>query len=192
MTKKVLVFLFEGFSDWEIAYVTPEISKSQDFGLLFFTIDGKPVKSMGGMQVLPDASLQNINYNDATLLILPGGTAWEKGKNSEAERLCRKMHEQEKYVAAICAAGTFLARLGMLDNIRHTSNDLGYLKSVAPEYRGDKLYQDSLAVTDHNIITAKGIAPIEFACEIFKAIGLYQEDKIEKWFQLFKNGIWSE
>ena len=47
-------------------------------------------------------------------------------------------------------------------------------------------------MTDRNIITANGIAPIEFAREIFKTIGLYNNDNIEKWFQLFKNGIWSK
>jgi len=36
------------------------------------------------------------------------------------------------------------------------------------------------------------IAPIEFAVEIFKKIELKPDDEIEKWFQLFKNGIWSE
>jgi hypothetical protein len=69
---------------------------------------------------------------------------------------------------------------------------LNYLKGIAPKYSGDENYQHSLAVTDRNIITANGIAPIEFACEIFKTIGLYSDDNIEKWFQLFKNGIWSE
>jgi len=41
------------------------------------------------------------------------------------------------------------------------------------------------------VITACGIAPIEFAKEIFKAIGLFNEDDLEKWFQLFKYGIWN-
>jgi hypothetical protein len=68
---------------------------------------------------------------------------------------------------------------------------LNYLKGIAPAYYGAENYQNSLAVTDRNIITAKGIAPIEFARAIFKTVGLYSDDIIEKWFQLFKNGIWS-
>ena len=60
---------------------------------------------------------------------------------------------------------------------------------MAPKYSGDENYQNSLAITDRNITTANGIAPIEFAREIFKAIGLYSDENIEKWFQLFKNGI---
>jgi hypothetical protein len=51
---------------------------------------------------------------------------------------------------------------------------------------------NSLAITDENIITAKGIAPIEFAREIFIKLNLFNDNDINKWFQLFKNGIWSE
>jgi hypothetical protein len=65
------------------------------------------------------------------------------------------------------------------------------LKSVVPEYTGDKYYVNSPAVSDKNLITANGTAPIEFAREIFRKIALFDEDKLEKWFQLFKNGIWS-
>ena len=43
MIKKVYIFLFEGYSDWEISYLTPEINRSENFELVFFSIDGKPV-----------------------------------------------------------------------------------------------------------------------------------------------------
>ena len=66
------------------------------------------------------------------------------------------------------------------------------MKAIAPEYNGENNYQSLLAITDKNIITANGIAPIEFACEVFKMINLYDDENREKWFQLFKNGIWKE
>ena len=50
----------------------------------------------------------------------------------------------------------------------------------------------SFAITDKNVITANGIASIEFAREVFKMIGLFNDKDLERWFQLFKNGIWSE
>jgi hypothetical protein len=66
------------------------------------------------------------------------------------------------------------------------------LKGIAPKYLGAQHYTNLLAVTDENIITANGIAPIEFAKEIFTKLKLYNDQDVEKWFQLFKNGIWSE
>ncbi|WP_461631543.1 type 1 glutamine amidotransferase family protein [Labilibaculum euxinus] len=192
MNKKIFVFLFDGFSDWEISYLTPEINKSEQFDLVYFSKNGNAVTSMGGLQIKPANSLSELSFEELDLLILPGGIAWEKGENEEITKFVKNAFENGKTIAAICAATTYLGQLGFLNDIRHTSNDLNYLKGIAPMYCGDANYQNSPAVTDRNIITAKGIAPIEFAREIFKSIGLYNDENIEKWFQLFKNGIWSE
>jgi putative intracellular protease/amidase len=190
--KKIVVFLFNGFSDWEIAYLSPEIKKSDKFELIYFSTDGKPVVSMGGLRVLPEMSLPEIKIEEVCLLVLPGGTAWEKGENREIDWLVKSLFAEKKPVAAICAATIYLGQLGFLDNRKHTSNDLGYLKGVVPNYQGEMYYVNSLAVTDVPVITANGVAPIEFAREIFSTLKLQDEPTIEKWFQLFKNGIWSE
>lgn len=192
MKKKVLVFLFDGFSDWEISYLTPEVNKSEQFELIYFSKDGKPVTSMGGLQVKPAASLAEVGVKDLAMLILPGGTTWENGGNEVISEFVREVFEKGKPIAAICAATFYLGQLGLLDNLKHTSNDLSYLIAVVPNYRGAQHYQNVPAVTDKNIITACGTAPIEFSREVFRAIGLYDDAQIEKWFQLFKHGIWSE
>ena len=186
------MFLFDGYSDWEISYLTPEIHKSEKYELIYFSENGNVVTSMGGLQVKPTTTLDKLKFEEIDLLILPGGTAWEKGENKAIQKITADLFKTGKPIAAICAATTSLGQLGILNDLKHTSNDLNYLKSVAPDYAGDENYQSSLAVTDKNIITANGIAPIEFAREIFKLIGLYNDEKTEKWFQLFKNGIWSE
>ena len=147
---------------------------------------------MGGLQVKPTKALKDLVLEDLEMLILPGGNAWEKGGNKEIGQLTKDMLEAGKTVAAICAATIYLGQIGLLNDLKHTSSDLNYLKAMAPEYSGGDLYRNALAVTDGNLITANGIAPIEFACEVFKAIGLYGEEAIEKWFQLFKNGVWSD
>lgn len=193
MKKKIAVFLFDGFSDWELAYLTPEINKNDLFELVYFSTSGDVVTSMGGLHVKPTISLKDIVFEDLELLVLPGGTAWEKGGNTEIEKLTKDMFEVGKPVAAICAATIYLGQIGLLNDLKHTSSDLNYLKGMAPEYSGSHLYQNELAVTDGHLITANGIAPIEFAREVFKTIGLYSDAAvIEKWFQLFKNGVWSE
>ena len=190
--KKVCVFLFDGFSDWEISYLTPEINKSNQFSLVYFSKDGNSVKSMGGLEVKPNLSLTELKSDEINLLVLPGGVAWEKREITIIDNLVKELVESKKLIAAICGATFYLGQLGILNNLNHTSNDLGYLKAVVPEYKGEEKYQNKLAVSDKNIITANGIAPIEFATEIFGEIKLKSETEIEKWFQLFKNGIWSE
>jgi len=192
MKKKIAIFLFNGFSDWEISYLTPEINKSDQFELVYFSADGSTITSMGGLQIKPSSSLSELKNEAIDMLILPGGTAWEKGENDEITPLTQKVFKRGKPIAAICAATSYMGQLGLLNDLQHTSNDLNYLKGIAPNYCGEENYQNVLAVTGRNIITANGIAPIEFASEIFKIIGLYNDDHIERWYQLFKNGIWSE
>lgn len=192
MKKKIFVFLFDGFSDWEISFLTPEINKSEQFDLVYLSANENLITSMGGLQIKPTLSLSNLRIEDIDMLILPGGTAWESGGISGLEKIIKSLFENGKPIAAICAATTFLGQLGLLNELKHTSNDLNYLKRIAPKYSGEKNYQNSLAITDKNIITANGIAPIEFAKEIFITIALYTNENIEKWFQLFKYGIWSE
>jgi len=43
MKKKIFIFLFDGFSDWEIAFLTPELKKNKEFELIYFSKDGSSV-----------------------------------------------------------------------------------------------------------------------------------------------------
>ena len=186
----VFIFLFEGFADWELGYLMPELKKSEFINLKTFSTDGSPVTSMGGLKITPDYSLAEVEAKENTILILPGGNAWEKGEVTGIDDLMKTFSERNFTIAAICGATFYLGEKGFLDEIKHTSNDLNYLKAVAPHYKGENNYQFDPAVTDKKIITARGISPIEFAREIFRKVNLYDENQIEKWFQLFKNGIW--
>jgi hypothetical protein len=79
-----------------------------------------------------------------------------------------------------------LARAGMLDDFHHTSNSREYL--AASGYRGGSFYCDVPAVTDEGVITAAGIAPVEFAREIFRTLGLYSREALNAWYALFRFG----
>lgn len=186
----VYVFLFKGFSDWEIAYLTPELVKSKKIVLKYFTIDGLEVVSAGGLKIIPDLSIDGINPREVSALILPGGETWGERTVKGIDTLVEMLNSKNKIIAAICGATTYLGQMGYLDQVKHTSNALGYLQYVSPNYKGEANYKSDLSVTGGNIITANGTAPIEFAQSIFKKLELNSEKNIEKWYQLFKNGIW--
>ncbi len=192
MKQKVVIFLFNGYSDWEIAYLAPELKKSDAFDLIYLSADGRPVTSMGCFSVMPDASLAEIQAGDVAMLILPCGDAWDRGGNAEVDSLVESMAAKGKPIAAICAATAYLARKGYLDHVKHTSNALVYLKAVAPQYAGEALYIDEPVVSDRNIITANGTVPVDFARAVFACLGLYDQQTLERWYQLFKHSIWTE
>jgi len=55
-------------------------------------------------------------------------------------------------------------------------------------YRGTSLYEESPAVTDGDLITAPGTAPLEFAEHIFRRLNLYAPAVLDAWCGLFKTG----
>ena len=94
--------------------------------------------------------------------------------------------EQKVNVAAICGATVALAENGLLNKRNHTSNDKNYLKMVCPNYSGSDYYINSPVVVDDNLITATGIAPLEFSYEVFKKTNLMKPNTLEAWYQLYK------
>jgi putative intracellular protease/amidase len=186
----VYLFVFDGFSDWEPAYAMAEINRSGKFKVRTFATTALPVQSAGGLMVLPSVTTDDECLQHAAMLVIPGGKALEQKKYREVLPVIEYAYNNGIPIAAICSATALLADMGILDDIRHTSNTLFYLKQQSGWYTGNEFYVDENAVTGNNIITAGGIYPVEFAREIFKLLQVYDDETIEKWYLLFSNGIW--
>jgi len=141
---------------------------------------------MGGIHIIPDITLDMLSPKDSAMLILPGGIAWDEGKNMESVEVADAFLRLGIPVAAICGATAGLARGGLLDRRRHTSNAPEYL--AATQYCGTAFYEDAPAVTDDNIITASGVASIDFAYHIFRRLDLYSLHVLDAWYGLYKTG----
>lgn len=185
--RKCFLFVFNGFADWEPAITTAALNRFTDFEVITFSTDGKTVQSFGNLTVQPQTALVKVDISQVDLLLLPGGEAWDEGRNQEITPILNAALDADKTVAAICGATGFLARHGYLDSVKHTSNHLDYyLKQVAPSYKGEQYYMNALAVTDGNLITASGAAPFEFAEEILTHFNLFENEELKNWFGYFK------
>jgi len=189
----VHLFVFDTLSDWETGYATAGINNFPQFQknpgryrLCTVALHEGLVQTMGGIRIMPDMTLDNLSPSDSAMLILPGGIAWDESKNMEAVELAGTFLKSGKPVAAICGATAGLARGGLLDDRRHTSNAREYLD--ATRYHGTALYEDAPAVTDDNVITAAGTAPVDFAYHIFKCLDVYSPPVLDAWYGLFKTG----
>jgi putative intracellular protease/amidase len=181
------MFVFDGYADWEPSVAIAGLHQFTDFSVKTFSKDGKPVRSLGNMNVTPDMSMEQVFANDVDLLLLPGGGAWDQGNNMEIIPLLNAVLDQNRMVAAICGATGFLAEQGYLDEVKHTSNHLEhYLGKVAPHYKGHQHYVKEHAVRDSNFITANGTAIIPFANMIFEHFGLFEFEGLSFWFSFFK------
>jgi putative intracellular protease/amidase len=185
------ILIFDGFADWEPSYALAELRRSGGHEVVTVGFTGDEVTSMGGLRVRPDRALADVRAADVQLLILPGGDMWERDDaypRAQLEALIGELLAANKPVAAICAATVAMARAGLLDKRRHTSNAASYLAEQVPSYRGAELYEQSLAVYDRGVITASGLGPVEFARAIFAEVGVFSESDRALWYEMFKHG----
>ena len=189
MKPKVCVLVFDGLADWEPAHALCEIRRSGKFDVVTAGFSSNAVVTMGGFRVTPDVALDAVDWAQVALLILPGGDMWEQGGRPELKPLLPSLVRKNVPVAAICGATLEVARTGLTRGARHTSNGLKYLKSMAPSYADDSTYVDQLAVSDRNLITASGLGSVEFACEILRKLGVYDDADLAAWFDMFKRGV---
>ena len=188
----VHLFVFDSLSDWEAGYAIAGINNPQfqknpgSYRVRSVAIRRTPVVSMGGICIQPDLAFDELSPEDSAMLILPGGSTWDEGKNNEAIDVARMFLDSGIPVAAICGATAGLARGGLLDTRRHTSNSREYL--ALTHYLGAGLYEDASAFIDNDLITAPGTAPVDFAYHIFKRLDIYTTPVLEAWYGLFKTG----
>ena len=161
--KQILVFIFDGYADWEPAYVCAQLNApGTGYAVKTIGLDRAPKVSMGGFRVTPDFTVADYP-RDAGLLLLTGGTAWLERKNDAVLPVVRELVRCHIPVAAICNAVNFLAENGFLDQRRHTGNTLPFLKSQAPHYKGEAYFVEAEAVCDNGILTANGFGALELA-----------------------------
>jgi putative intracellular protease/amidase len=183
------VLVFEGFADWEPAHALAELRRSGKRSVVAVGFDLEPVTSMGGLRVVPDRALNVIQPSEIEILILPGGDFWESSyPQDELNRALNDLVAAGVPIAAICAGTLAVARAGLLNDRRHTSNMPGYIAEQSPDYSGSSLYEAVPAVNDNGVITASGLAPVEFAREIFKQLTIFTAADEELWFDMFKHG----
>ena len=55
-----------------------------------------------------------------------------------------------------------------------------------PSYDGEKYYKQECVVTDGNLITASGTAPLQFAFHVLKILDVFLLDTLNSWYNLYK------
>jgi putative intracellular protease/amidase len=187
--KRVFIIVFDGFADWEPAYALAELRRWGKYAVTAVGYSTAPVTSMGGLRVLPDCTLGDVRPEDVALFILPGGDAWQGDYPAALlERLLDELATRQVPIAAICGATLAVARAGLLHGRQHTSNGRDYLEKMIPDYADGDHYIEALAVQDRGVITASGLGAVEFACEIFATMQVFDDADLRLWFDLFKHG----
>ena len=193
MSSNVYLYVFDTMADWEIGYLTAELNSGRYFKkglspikIVTVGLAKTPVTTMGGLKILPDILLDECNIKNTDALILPGGDTWLEIIHVPILSKAAQCIKDNTIVAAICGATMGLASKGLLDSRWHTSNDLGYLKMVCSDYKGENYYKNEPAVTDGKLITASGIAPLEFTMHVLRALDVFSPTTLDVWYKLYE------
>jgi putative intracellular protease/amidase len=186
----VILYATDTMADWEYAYVTTGLALAEQqqpgrFRLRVFADGQQQVTTAGGLRVLADGDLSEVVPGDVALLVLPGGNTWEDG-HDRVLGLAARMLDDGRPVAGICGATYGLARAGLLDSRRHTSNAPEFL--TASGYAGAGHYVDERVVEDGGLITASGTAPVDFTAAVFRRLELFPPQVTDAWQGLYSTG----
>jgi putative intracellular protease/amidase len=188
-TKAVYMLVVPGFADWEPAHALAELRRHGGYRVEVVGLTPDAVESMGGLRVQPSRSIGNIDLRDVAVFILPGGDRWESSElEPELAGLLRALDTAGVSLAAICGATVAIARAGLLRGRRHTSNGRAYLEQHVPGYSGGADYVEAPAIRDRGLITASGLADVEFAAELFNELEVLSETDRAVWRDLFRSG----
>ncbi|HUD41264.1 MAG TPA: DJ-1/PfpI family protein [Dokdonella sp.] len=189
MRNIVYLFVFDGFADWGSALALCEVRRPGDYRVRTVGLRRAPVQSMGGLGVVPDLTLDEVDTRHGALMILPGGAAWERGENAAVTERLPRWHAHGMAIGALCSGVLALARAGLLERRRHTANHPGHIETFVPGYAGTAHYDaDALAVGEAGILTASAVGGVEFAREVIRLLDLYDSRDTEAWYRLFKYG----
>lgn len=195
MKQKVLFILLNEYTDWEGAFlstalhvgVVPGGEVKYEVHTVAPTL--QEVRSIGGIRTLPDYCFDNMP-EDYAALVLIGGNSWNAPEAEFVATLVQEALDKKKIVGAICNGASFLCSHGFLNNVRHTGNGLDQLREWGGEvYTNEDGYVDEQAVSDCNIVTANGVGHLEFTREMLLLLNANSKEKIDMWYDFYKNGF---
>ena len=176
---KVLVFLFDGMTDYEITFICHVLHSDAGKDIITVAYEDRVVKAQSGFNFEPDCTLAEVVDLDTEGLILCGGR--EVDIKPSLVKFIQRYHGERKLLAAIGTAGTImLAKSGGLDEATYTtpltqwSTKYQYVYGIQDPFPRDNCIEKRL-VRDRHIITAQSIAFLDFTLEICA------------WFKLFQN-----
>ncbi|MER8463209.1 DJ-1/PfpI family protein [Mesorhizobium sp. M1396] len=163
--RKTIGFLFiEGFADWEYGLLAASAVEWFGARAVSLTPDGKPVTGISGFRLTPDRSAEADENTDLDAVAVIGSDQWFGKAPPDVTDLLNAVASRDGVVGGICAGTLALARAGLFEKARHTSNGRDWINGHEAGYAGDSNYQDvPYAVADGKIVSAPGSAPGTFA-----------------------------
>ena len=168
--KRVVVPLAHGFEEIETVTVVDILRRAGISVTIAGVEAGSPpgaTEGRTGIKLVPDLSIDGVTASDFDMIVLPGGLkgAQTLQKDTRVAQLLRALRDNDRYIAAICAAPTVLAAHGMIAGRKLTSHP-----SVREQLSG-AIYDEGRVVIDGRLVTSRGPGTaMEFAMALVEIL----------------------
>lgn len=143
-------------------------------------LDAQPVTASRGVVLIPDTTLDEALKKDYDMVVLPGGLpgADYLDKDERIHGLLKKMADNEKFTAAICAAPKVLASAGLLEGKRATA----YPGTLEKLTLNNTTITADVIVKDGTVITSRGPGTaMDFTLALIEnLVGVEKRNEVEK------------
>lgn len=167
MAKQVCVFLADGFEEIEGLTVVDLLRRAGVHVTTVSVSGSSTIHGAHGIDVQADVLFEEMDYEEQDMLVLPGGMpgTLHLGEHEGLKILLDKFYEEQKYIAAICAAPSVFGKYGYLKGRKATSY-LGFEEQLV----GATYVKEPVVVSDY-VITSRGMGTaIPFALTLIELL----------------------
>jgi len=193
---KVAVLLFDNFETLDVFDPVEIFGRlTEEYQVSFYSLSGGLVENTHAVSIMTK-SLPDLE-NESDIFLIPGGYGTRvEVNNAPLIDMIRSISQQSKYVLPVCTGTSLLARTGLLDGKRATSNKIAF-DWVTTQGQNVIWVRKARWVVDGKYYTSSGVSAgmdmtlgflqdihgVKFAREVAHAIEYtWQEDKDEDSF----------
>jgi transcriptional regulator GlxA family with amidase domain len=135
---------------------SPQDSQDSPYELEVVSVDGKPVRSSGGLEITPDSSVDGSVGPLDTLVVVGGTGTLEAVRDERLVAWIGSAARRSRRVASVCSGAFLLARAGLLNGRRATTH-WDSCSLLAESFPAVAVDPDSIFVRDGNVWTSAGV-----------------------------------
>ncbi|MFI2300449.1 GlxA family transcriptional regulator [Actinacidiphila glaucinigra] len=158
---RVLVLLFEGLQLMDVTGPLDVYTAANEYGAHYVTStvspDGAPVSTTAGLRLVPDLSLDEVDFPVDTLVIPGRPDWWAAVADTALVAGITRLADRSRTVASVCAGAFPLAATGLLDG-RRAATHWRLADDLAARYPKVEVDSDAIFVRDGRFITSAGIS----------------------------------
>jgi putative intracellular protease/amidase len=116
----IYLYILNTLADYEVSFLTVEIYSGRYLknniekpNLIKFEKDLSAIKTMGGMSIISDIDINNLNMENDDLLVLPDADTWQDNQG-----IINFVYKNIT-IAAICGATMALSQKGILNDMHN-------------------------------------------------------------------------